>query len=310
MTDIKFGFHYGRIHEEHPPHIFAPTVESMGFDSVWLAEGLVNELPMLDIMMAMSTFVHHTRRLTVGGGVVLLPLRHPAILAKEVSTLDRLSGGRIILGIGVGGPPHSNPASFEVTGVKLSERGARTDECLEIMTKLWGGEPVSHHGRFYHFNDISMTPPPLQHPHPPLWAGGMSSQMLRRTARWCDGFFPVDVSPSEYLDALGRIKGYADGFGRSVDGLTKAIHLFFRLGRTKRETRASAQRILNRRRGFDVELPDDGRFGFGTVSDCLRTIESFIEIGVSHFVFNPLIARSRIEGQLEKLATEVIPRFK
>ena len=234
MTDIKFGFHYGRIHEEHPPHIFAPTVESMGFDSVWLAEGLVNELPMLDIMMAMSTFVHHTRRLTVGGGVVLLPLRHPAILAKEVSTLDRLSGGRIILGIGVGGPPHSNPASFEVTGVKLSERGARTDECLEIMTKLWGGEPVSHHGRFYHFNDISMTPPPLQHPHPPLWAGGMSSQMLRRTARWCDGFFPVDVSPSEYLDALGRIKGYADGFGRSVDGLTKAIHLFFRLGRTKR----------------------------------------------------------------------------
>ena len=77
----------------------------MGFDSVWLAEGLVNELPMLDIMMAMSAFVHHRRRLTVGGGVVLLPLRHPAILAKEVSTLDRLSGGRIILGIGVGAPP-------------------------------------------------------------------------------------------------------------------------------------------------------------------------------------------------------------
>ena len=69
MTDIKFGFHYGRIHEEHPPHMFAPTVESMGFDSVWLAEGLVNELPMLDIMMAMSTFVHHTRRLTVGVGL-------------------------------------------------------------------------------------------------------------------------------------------------------------------------------------------------------------------------------------------------
>ena len=138
----------------------------MGFDSVWLAEGLVNERPMLDIMMAMSAFAHHSQRLTVGAGVVLLPLRHPALLAKQVASLDRLSGGRIILGIGVGGPPHSNPASYEVMGVKLCERGKRTDKSLEVMIKLWRGEAVSHHGRFHQFDDIYMTPTPLQQPHP------------------------------------------------------------------------------------------------------------------------------------------------
>ena len=310
MQDLKFGFHYGRIHQQHPPNTFAPALESMDFDSVWLAEGLVNEEPMLDIMMAMSAFVHHSRYLTVGAGVVLLPLRHPAILAKEVATLDRLSGGRIILGIGVGGPPHSNPASFQASGVKLTERGARTDECLQIMTKLWLGKPVSHHGRFYQFDDIHMTPAPLQLPHPPLWAGGMSAQMLRRTARWCDGFIPVDVSPQEYRDALDQIDGFANELGRSAPDLSKALHLFLRIGNSKREARASAELILNQRRGFAVTLPDDGRFAFGTVSDCLRTIESFVDIGVTHFVFNPLVALNRVDDQLEKLAEKVIPGFR
>ena len=310
MTDIKFGFHYGRIHEQHSPADLAPTLESMGFDSVWLAEGLVNERPMHDIMMAMSAFVHHSQRLTVGAGVVLLPLRHPALLAKQVASLDRLSGGRIILGVGVGGPPHSNPASYEVMGVKLSERGARTDESLEVMIKLWRGEAVSHHGRFHQFDDICMTPTPLQQPHPPLWAGGMSSQMLRRTARWCDGFIPVDVTPRDYQEALERITAHADELERDVGGLTKALHLFYRIGRNRDEIRASAERTLNLRRGFDVQLPDDGRFGFGTPSDCARTIEAFAEIGVSTFVFNPLVMPDGVEDQLEKLAKEILPRFK
>ena len=310
MTDIELGFHYGRIHEEHPPHTFAGDLESMGFDSVWLAEGLVNEAPMLDIMMAMSAFVHHSKTLTVGGGVVLLPLRHPAVLAKEVATLDRLSNGRIILGIGVGGPPHSNPASFEVSGVKLTERGARTDECLRIMTKLWRAEPVSHHGRFYEFDNIHMTPPPLQQRHPRLWAGGMSPQMLRRTARWCDGFIPVDVNPRKYREALEKIESCAGALSRNLSGLTKALHLFFRIGKSKQEARASAERILNGRRGFDVKLPDDGRFAFGTVSDCLQTLESFIEIGVTHFVFNPLVTLNQVDAQLDILASDIIPRFR
>lgn len=309
MSDIKFGFHYGRIHERHPPSTFAPELEAMGFDSVWLAEGLVNEMPMLDILMAMSAFVHHSRELTVAGGVILLPLRHPAILAKELATLDWLSQGRIIVGFGVGGAPHSNPASFEAAGVKLSERGTRTDECIEIMTKLWSEKRVSHHGRHYQFNDICMLPGPWQRPHPPLWAGGTSAQMLQRTARWCDGFIPVDVNPNQYSEAVVQIENFAESYDRDISELTKAVHLFFRIGENQSEQRGKAQRLLNERRGFEVELPDDGRFLFGTVSDCLRVLESFIDMGVTHFVFNPLVELDELDGQLHHLSQEVLSRF-
>ena len=178
------------------------------------------------------------------------------------------------------------------------------------MIKLWRGEAVSHHGRFHQFDDIYMTPAPRQQPHPPLRAGGMSSQMLRRTARWCDGFIPVDVSPRDYREALERIAAHADEFERDVGGLTKALHLFYRIGDNKDAIRASAERTLNLRRGFEVQLADDGRFGFGTASDCARAIEAFAEIGVSTFVFNPLVMTDGVEDQLEKLATDILPRFK
>ena len=134
--------------------------------------------------------------------------------------------------------------------------------------------------------------------------------MLRRTARWCDGFIPVDVNPKQYRDAINQIGQLSDPYDRDARELTKAIHLFFRIGASQSEERAKAQRIINGRRGFDVELPDDGRFAFGTVSDCLRTLESFIEIGVTHVVFNPLVGLEEVDGQLQQLAQDVISRFK
>ena len=310
MTSVQVGFHYSRIHDQYPIPAFAGTLEGLGFDSVWLPEGLVNEVPVLDIMMGMSAFVHHSERLTVGAGVVLLPLRHPAVLAKEVSTLDRLSGGRVILGIGVGGPPHSNPAMFDAAGVSLSERGARTDESLAIMTKLFTGKPVSHHGRFYHFDDIYMVPEPVQRPRPPFWTGGTSEGMLRRTARWGDGYIPVDVIPAEYRAQLERIRGYADEIDRDVTHLDKALHLFCRLGRNREEARGDGEAVLNERRGFEVTLADDGRFAFGTPSDFLQTIEPFIDLGVHHIVFNLLVTHEQVMEQLELLTREVIPRIK
>ena len=191
----------------------------------------------------------------------------------------------------------------------LRERGARTDECVEIMIKLWRGAPVSHKGRFYRFENICMLPPPLQQPHPPLWAGGVSDQMLRRTARWCDGFFPVDVSPTEYRAAIDRIAAHAEEIDRDVSHLTRALHLFFRIGEHGPRERAEAERFLNRRRSFDVALPGDGRFAFGDPGDMLRTIEAFASIGVTHFVLNPLVTPDEAEGQVERVAEEILPRF-
>ena len=188
MAKPKFGFHYSRIENVIPPPDFAHLAEEMEFDSVWVPEALVNEVPAGDIMMTMSALVHHSSSITVGAGAVLLPLRNPVVLAKEFATLDIHSEGRIIVGFGVGGPPDSHPDAFEACGVSLRERGNLTDEALEIMTKLWTGEAVDHQGKFQSFSNIRLEPRPYQRPHPPLWAGGVSERMLKRAARYAEWF--------------------------------------------------------------------------------------------------------------------------
>ena len=156
MAKPKFGFHYSRIENVIPPPDFAHLAEEMEFDSVWVPEALVNEVPAGDIMMTMSALVHHSSSITVGAGAVLLPLRNPVVLAKEFATLDIHSEGRIIVGFGVGGPPDSHPDAFEACGVSLRERGNLTDEALEIMTKLWTGEAVDHQGEI---SELFQHPP-------------------------------------------------------------------------------------------------------------------------------------------------------
>jgi len=310
MADIKIGFHYSRLYDLVPIPEFARLAEEMGLDSVWLPEGLVNEVPALDILMGMSGFIHHTRNITIGASVVLLPLRNPVVLAKEVSTLDLLSGGRVVLGIGAGGPPDSNPTSFQACGVSMRERGARTDEALEIMTKLWTGAPVSHQGRFYSFQDIVMEPRPAQRPHPPIWAGGAAEGMLRRAAHWCDGFVPVGVNPEEYGALWDRIQRYGETYQRDTTGMTKAVHLFYRVGNSREEARRAGEEVLNRRRGFDLTLADDDRYAFGTAGDCMRTVERFVDAGITHFIFNALVPDAEVMGQVDRLVEEIVPYFK
>jgi probable F420-dependent oxidoreductase len=309
--EIRFGVIYSRLHEVVAIPRFAETVESLGFDSVWVTEGLVNELPALDILAALQAFALHTHKITVGTAVVLLPLRNPAILAKQVAAIDLLADGRVVLGFGVGGSRNSNPAAFELCGVPLEERGRRTDEALEIMTKLWTGMPVSHQGAFYNFAQMQMQPAPRQRPHPPLWSGGGTADpVLRRTARWCDGFLPTDVTPEEYPQLWERILGYAEQYDRDLTAATRALHIYVSLDESEQDARAVATRTLTERYGYDVALKDPDRYAFGTADDCAARIESYSSAGVTDFVFNVVQPLDQVLPQIERLANEVLPRFR
>ncbi len=309
MAEPKFGFHYSRLEKVIPPNEFGPLAEEMGFDSVWVPEALVNEVPAGDILMTMSALVHNTSRIKVGAGAVLLPLRNPVVLAKELATLDMYSQGRVIVGYGVGGPPDSHPDAFEACGISLRERGARTDEALEIMTKLWTGEPVDHEGRFQSFTNIQLEPRPHQRPHPPLWAGGVSERMLKRAAWYSDGFYPVRINPEEFTTSWAKIERYGEELGRDVSAMSRAIHLFYRIGRTQEEARAAGEAEVNRRRGFEVSLVADGRYAFGAPDDCVRVVEGFLDVGVDHVVFNALTPSGQVREQIELLVEGVISRF-
>ena len=311
MVALQFGVMHSRFYPAIRPDAFAATLEGLGFDSAWVGEGLASPVPALDPVVCMTAMVHATESITVGSSVILLPVHNPAILAKQIASLDALSGGRIVLGIGVGGSGMSDRGAYEVTDTDERARGARCDDYLEVMIKLWSGEVISHRGRFFQAEDIAMAPTPTQRPHPPIWAGGDAEGMLRRAGRIGQGFVPVAPGVAAYATHWRRIQAHAAQAGRDESALTPALHLYYHCspGHTPVETHAEAERNLSHRYGHTVALADDGRFAFGDEETCAATIAAYRDVGVRHFVLNLACPIEAVQAELERFATRMLPRF-
>ena len=306
MPRPKFGVIYSRLHPFIGPADFGRRAEASGYDSVWATDGPINELAALDPIVAIAGLAHGTSRVTIGSCVLLSPLRHPVILAKEAASLDVLAAGRFVLGIGVGGSSLSNAAAYQAVGIAAHERGARCDEGIAIMRKLWSGARVTHAGRFYRFEDVIAEPVPRQGPRLPIWTGGDAEAVLRRAARACDGFVPIGSGPARYREQWERIGAFAEEFGRDPATITRAIHLYYCSARTRREAQAVAERTLSERYGFPVRLGDDRRFPFGTRDECSEIVAAYRAAGVEHFVFNPARPLAEVVDEVEDLAATVL----
>lgn len=304
---------YSRLHAVTPIPVFGPAMEDLGFDGVWVTEGLVNEQAALDAVVALQSFADHTRSIRVGTCVILLPLRNPVILAKQIASVDYLSGGRVDFGVGVGGSRNSNRAGFEATGVPLEGRGRRADEYLAMINRLWSGEPVNFDGEFHSLSEVSMEPRPSQRPRVSTWVGGGSSDpVLRRTARWGDGWVPAELNPAGYAEGSERISRHCEEAGRDPGAIRLGVHLYLSIDDRVTSAFDAARRALTKRYGFPVALdPDDaGRYAFGTKADCIRAIEGFQRIGVTDFVLNVARPLPEVLPQLERFEHEVMPHFR
>jgi probable F420-dependent oxidoreductase len=197
----------------------ARTADELGYDWLVVPEHIFIPNDMLDIMgprfpeamTAAAVLAGATQRINVLTYILVLPYRDPVILAKQIATLDWLSGGRIMLGTAAG---HME-REFEVLHVPYSERGARSDEYLRAMKELWTSDHPSFHGRFVQFDDIVFEPKPVQTPHPPLLIGGNSAPAMRRAAALGDGWLPWLVRRPQLAEQLDRIKqmpGYREPF--------------------------------------------------------------------------------------------------
>jgi probable F420-dependent oxidoreductase len=149
--------------------------------------------PLLDPAVALSYVAAHTRTIRLGTGIIILPQRNPVVLAKELASVDVLSGGRLIFGIGAG----YLRGEFEAVGASFADRGERTNEYIEAILALWTQEKPSFEGRFLAFGGIDAQPRPLQKPHPPIVVGGMSPPALRRAARQQSVARPAELGPLE-----------------------------------------------------------------------------------------------------------------
>src|ERR1700751_2201217 len=195
-------------------HTLVELVDRAGYDSLWVGDHISFPLSIFDPLLRLAKAAVVSRRLQLGTAVYLLPLRHPTPVAKQVSTLDHLTEGRFVFGVGVGG---EFPKEYEACGVPIAERGARLSESLTVLRKLWSGEPASHAGRFFQFEGGMMQPPSRQVGGPLIWCGGRSDAAMRRIGGLADGWMSYVVTPDMFRQGLEKIGAAADATGRSFD---------------------------------------------------------------------------------------------
>jgi probable F420-dependent oxidoreductase len=280
-------------------------VDRCGYDSMWVGDHVAFTIAIFDPLMQLAQAAVLSRRLVFGTDVFLLPLRHPTPVAKQVSTLDHLTEGRFIFGVGVGG---EFPKEYEACGVPLNERGARLSESLTVMRKLWTGEPVSHAGKFFNFDGIRMQPPPRQAGGPPIWCGGRSDPALRRIGRMTDGWMSYVVTPDMYREGLEKIATAASEAARTFDRGFGTSHLLFtRIDDTYEQALDAATVSLSQRYAMDFRKAAQRYGALGTPQDVVETIFKFQQAGVRHLILDFVGPYEERDQQIERFAAEAMP---
>lgn len=211
-----FGINFGVAGDVEAMVSIAKAAESAGLESVWTGEHVVlpdprvppspsdPQTPILDPAIALSHIAAHTTRLRLGTGIIILPQRNPLVLAKELASLDVVSKGRLIFGLGAG---YLEP-EFRALGAPFADRGALTDEAIAALKAMWTMDKPAFAGRFFSFNGIDAQPRPVQKPYPPIVVGGMSRHGARRAARYGNGWYGFLPDIEATARCVEWIRGY------------------------------------------------------------------------------------------------------
>ncbi len=249
-----------------------------------------------------------TESLRVLSSIVLTPFYHPLVLARMTATLDAASNGRLTLGIGVGG---EFPVEFEAAGLHVSQRGRRTDECLDVMRQLWTGERVSFSGRHFQMTDAMINPTPVQQPNPPVWVSGRRDAAMARAAAYGDGWMPYFYDAPRYADSVQKIKHFAAEVGRDMTNFQWAHFPYISIYPTGQQAAEVAAEQLGGRYLYGGEFLDIVRKYclLGTVENCIEQLQSYIDAGATHIIFSISCPREDRARHLEVIAKEIIPHF-
>jgi probable F420-dependent oxidoreductase len=318
VSKLRFGLMYGtRFGYAPPPDIFARRIEELGFDGLWVAESPTNRDPQLDGFTMLCFAAAATSRITVGTSVMLLPLHNPTEVARQWAALDNLSGGRAILGVGVGG---EFPKQFEAYGIPKTERAKRTNEGIEVIKSLWTQETSTYQGEIFNFEGITVQPKPIQKPHPPIWIGGRpggveydlqgnphfkskTASLVRATKHgdaWCPNYMTVDM----YRNSVRDIKELAKTIGRDISKMVWAYNVPMWLRDTYDNALNDASGL---RYGRDLSKKVMSYDLIGGPKDIVRRITEYAEAGVEYFVMHNNAPQGQEDRTLETFAKEVMP---
>lgn len=287
--------------ERDPARQLARRAEALGFDSLWVGDHVSFHVPIADSLTLLAFAAGATERIALGTAVYLVPLRHPTLVAKQTATLDRLAGGRLVLGVGVGG---EFPPEWDAVGVPVSERGARIDEAIPLIRRLWREDRVTHQGRHFRFGPVTLAPKPLQDGGPPIWVGGRAPAAMRRAGRVGDGYISHMCSADMYRDHLAAIAASAREAGRAGAEFTPAAFLFTFLEDRFEDAHAKAAKLLGMIYARDFSEASKKYCLLGRPADCLEQLRAFARAGCRHFILAPL---SDPAAFAERVAAEMLP---
>ncbi|HSE83840.1 MAG TPA: LLM class F420-dependent oxidoreductase, partial [Thermodesulfobacteriota bacterium] len=274
---MKFGIalpNFGKYAKKDLISRVAVVAEDMGFDSIWASDHIV--VPdthegfghiFFDPLITLAHLAERTSKIYLGTSVIILPYRNPIVLAKMISTLDVLSNGRVIFGLGVGWLEQE----FRAIGVPYEERGHITDEYMELLKALWTKDTASFEGMYPKLSNFSFLPKTIQKPYPPIWVGGNSQRAIERAVNTGDGWHAVGLTPEEIKDKAIKIEELLLHKGRTTQDFVISVRKNLQVVKDKKHRVSDGKDILR-------STPD--RIAAG--------IAEYKQSGVSHIVFQVL----------------------
>ena len=280
---------------------FLRRAEELTYESAWVLEQPIGTAPTLDPVNLLAFAAAVTDRLRLGTAVILTPLRTPVGLAKALATVDRLSAGRLIAGLGLGGQPELYPAF----GLAAEGRARRFEEAVGLIVKLWTEASVTFQGEFWQLENVSVSPAPLQQPRPPVWFGGGAPSALRRAARMADGWIGAgSTDTTELAGAVRTLHEELDAGGRDRAGFALAKRVYMAVDEDVARARDSLATWFGHFYG-DAELAARVAVA-GPVDACIEGLARVVEAGAELIVVNPIADH---EKQAQILAEEVVPHL-
>jgi len=312
---VRFGIvprEWGDFKEEAVEQ--SQLAQNLGFDSIWVEEHHGNPDYLPSPLVAAAALSQHVPKLLVGTAVAILPLYNPVRFASDVAVLDNATGGKAVVGVGVG----YRGNEFEAMAVPLNERGTRMDESIELLSSLLKGDLVNHHGRHFNITNFRLFPRPLQVPRPEIWVGGWKDKSMKRVARmgdrWLAGpvasYAVLDDAIRSYKEELGRNRKRFSGFALMRDAYVAS---------DEKDVLRDVEGSVNHMYGEDYsgsEHPLVGgqktgaatwveeRFIHGTPSQCLEKVQELKKKGVNH-----LILRVSLRGLPHRKVMESVRLF-
>jgi alkanesulfonate monooxygenase SsuD/methylene tetrahydromethanopterin reductase-like flavin-dependent oxidoreductase (luciferase family) len=287
------------------------SVEELGFDGLFTGEHLLFHRPVWDAVSMCTAMACATQRIAIGPTATIAPLRHPTLLAKEFAGVDRISGGRLVLALGVGG---DNPKEFEASGVPLERRGQRTSETIEILRRYFSGERFSYRGELFELENVALDPPPARPGGPPIWVAGRQEPTRKRAALLGDGFLPYMVTPESCRRMFDSVEAYVEAAGRELPkDFAWGSFVYLAVGEDGDEARRRGDAHLAWRYGeprFTSDLA--GKYVVaGDAAACADGLERFRAIGCTHLVLS-LVGRKGEPpwDSLEAVAEDVLPTLR